>query len=339
MPTLYHWDLPQALSDAGGWLSRDTAERFGDYARLVVDRFGDRVPRWITLNEPFVHMAFGYAFGVHAPGQALMLDALPVAHHQLLAHARASEVLRAAGHEVLLTNNCTPVSPVDDAPDTVAAAAAYDTLHNRLFLDPLLLGEYPDLSAYADPETGRTPLDRVIRDGDLAALRGSVDALGVNYYNPTLAAAPAPGDALPFALPDYTELFPETPLTGFGWPVVPDGLHALLTSLRDRYGPALPPVHITENGCSYPGEPDANGVVADPDRVAYLDGHLRALAEAIADGVDVRGYYAWSLLDNFEWAQGYTQRFGLVHVDFATQARTPKESFFWYRDAIARARG
>ncbi|PSK99448.1 beta-glucosidase [Murinocardiopsis flavida] len=330
LPTLYHFDLPQELEDAGGWLERDTAERFADYTRIALDRLGDRVPRWITLNEPFVHMAYGYAFGVHAPGRALLLDALPAAHHQLLAHARAAAVLRAGGAEALLANNCTPVVPASDSPDDVAAAAAYDNLHNRLFLDPVLLGRPPDLSAYGAsvPE---------FPGEDLAAIEGSADGLGVNYYNPTLVAAPGPGDGLPFALPDYAAHVEGTPVTGFGWPVVPDGLPDLLARLRDRYGAALPPLRITENGCSYPDRPDAGGAFTDRERIAYLDGHLRALAAAIADGADVRGYYTWSLIDNFEWAEGYTQRFGLVHVDFATQRRTPRASFHWYRDWIRAA--
>lgn len=330
VPTLYHWDLPLPLEERGGWLARETADRFADYAEAAVDRLGDRVRRWITLNEPFVHMAFGYAFGVHAPGKALMSGALPAGHHQLLAHARASAVLRGAGRTVLLTNNLTPVEPFrEDADADREAARAYDALHNRMFLDPLLLGAYPDLGAYA-PD-GRSPLEGAVLPGDLDEIHGSADALGVNYYNPTVVAAPEPGDGLPFALPPYTDRHPGTPTTAFGWPVVPRGLYDLLTGLRRRYGERLPPLYITENGCSRDDAPDASGRVADPERCAYMDGHLRALADAVADGADVRGYFAWSLLDNFEWAEGYTQRFGLVHVDFDTGRRTPKDSYAWYR--------
>jgi beta-galactosidase len=327
--TLYHWDLPQALEDEGGWLDRDTAARFADYADVVAARLADRVELWITLNEPFVHMAYGYALGTHAPGRALLTGALPVAHHQLLGHGLAVQALRArSARRVLLTNNCTPVWPASRSAADLAAADAYDALHNRLFNDPVLLGRYPDLSAYG------TALDDVVRDGDLRIIAQPLDGLGVNYYNPTRIAAPAePG--LPFTDVPITGC----PTTAFGWPVVPDGLRELLVGLRDRYGPALPPVYVTENGCSQPDEPDEHGVIDDLARIAYLDGHLRALDAARAAGVDVRGYFVWSLTDNFEWAEGYHQRFGLVHVDFATQRRTPKASYHWYRDEIARRTG
>ncbi|GGS59184.1 beta-glucosidase [Planobispora rosea] len=326
--TLFHWDLPQALQDEGGWLARDTAARFADYAALVAERLADRVPMWITLNEPFVHMAFGYATGVHAPGLALLSDALPVAHHQLLGHGLAVAALRAHGAEqVLITNNCTPVWPASADPADLAAAEAYDILHNRLFNDPVLLGSYPDLTAYG------TALD-CVRDGDLDLISAPLDGLGINYYNPTRIAAPT-GDGLPFTDAGITGY----PVTAFGWPVVPDGLRELLSGLKARYGAALPPVYITENGCSQPDEPGPGGTVDDQDRIAYLDGHIEAVRQAVAEGVDVRGYYVWSLLDNFEWAEGYHQRFGLVHVDFATGERTPKASYHWFREHIARHRG
>ncbi|MBG0815449.1 GH1 family beta-glucosidase [Planomonospora sp. ID82291] len=329
--TLFHWDLPQPLQDAGGWLSRDTAHRFADYAALVADRLADRIPMWITLNEPFVHMAFGYATGVHAPGQVLLTGALPAAHHQLLGHGLATAALRARGAgRVLITNNCTPVRPASADPADLAAAEAYDVLHNRLFTDPVLLGTYPDLDAYG------AALD-CVRDGDLELVSAPLDGLGVNYYNPTRIAAPDAGAAalgLPFTDAGITG----HPVTAFGWPVVPDGLHELLTGLKARYGDALPPVYVTENGCSQHDEPGPDGTVDDRERIAYLDGHLAALERAAAEGVDVRGYYVWSLLDNFEWAEGYHQRFGLVHVDFATQRRTPKASYHWFRERIARHR-
>jgi beta-glucosidase len=330
MPTLYHWDLPQPLEDAGGWLSRDTAARFADYAALTAERLADRIPLWTTLNEPFVVTAFGYALGIHAPGRALMLDALPTAHHQLLGHGLAARALRAAGAgQVAVANNCSPVWPASDGPADLAAAAAYDTLHNRMFTDPLLLGRYPDLGAFGVGEAG---LD-CVRDGDLAVIAAPIDALGVNYYNPTRVSA-LPDSPLPFQL----EPIPGYPVTAFGWPVVPAGLTELLTQFAGRYGDALPPVYITENGCSAVDEPAADGTLDDQPRIRYLDGHLRALADAITAGVDVRGYLTWSLIDNFEWSEGYDQRFGLVHVDFATQARTPRASFAWYRNLIATQR-
>ncbi|MFF9199759.1 GH1 family beta-glucosidase [Streptomyces sp. NPDC014779] len=327
-PTLFHWDLPQALEDRGGWLDRETAYRFGEYAAVVAERLGDRVGRWITLNEPFVHMSFGYGFGVHAPGRALLLDALPVAHHQLLGHGLAAAALRAAvpGAELLVANNCTPVRLRADARGAAdrAAVEAYDVLHNRLFNDPLLLGRYPDLSAYGTPDPA---WGGVVREGDLDLIGAPLDGLGVNYYNPTWVTAPAePSAGLRFDLAEPEETYERT---AFGWPVVPEGLTELLTGLASRYGSALPPVWITENGCSQPAG------LRDGARIAYLAGHLDALARAIASGVDVRGYFTWSLLDNFEWAEGYHQRFGLVEVDFATGTRTPRESFAWYRELIA----
>jgi beta-glucosidase len=330
MVTLYHWDLPQPLEDGGGWLERGTAERFADFAGIVCDRLGDRVPRWITLNEPFIQMAFGYALGLHAPGRELLLGALPAGHHQLLGHGLAVAALRAAGaREVMLTNNYTPVTAASESQADLAAAAGYDALHNGLFTDPVLLGRYPDLSAF-----GLDGVPEFVRDGDLEVIGTRLDALGVNYYTPAVIGAAGPGSPLPF-----TQLpVPAEEHTGFGWPVVPSGLRDLLVGLRDRYGPALPPVYVTENGCSYPDVVGEDGAVRDPQRVAFLDAHLRALHGAIEAGVDVRGYTVWSLLDNFEWAEGFDQRFGLVHVDYDTLARTPKESFAWYRDQIAGGR-
>ena len=333
MPTLYHWDLPQPLEDAGGWLARDTASRLADYASLVASRLADRIPLWITLNEPFVVTALGYALGVHAPGKALMLEALATAHHQLLGHGLATAALRAAGVEqVALTNSYSPAWPATDTEADVAAAAAYDALHNRMFTDPLLLGRYPDLRAFGVGPDGPD----VVRDGDLTVIATPLDALGVNYYNPTRLAA-LPGAAMPFEF----EPIDGYPVTNFGWPVVPAALTELLTTLAVRYGDRLPPVYITENGCSVADEPDLTGAIDDQPRISFLDAHIRAVADARTAGVDVRGYLVWSLMDNFEWAEGYHQRFGVVYVDFDSQQRTPKASFDWYRELIAtqRARG
>ncbi|MEU8799367.1 GH1 family beta-glucosidase [Spirillospora sp. NPDC048819] len=343
--TLYHWDLPQALQDGGGWLNRDTAHRFAEYAGLVADRLGDRVGIWITLNEPFVHMSEGYAIGTHAPGETLLLDALPVAHHLLLGHGLAVPVLRErTSGQIAITNNYSPVWTATGAPADRRAADAFDALQNRLFTDPVLLGRLPDLAAFGVPAE-----PDYIRDGDLAVISAPLDRLGVNYYSPTRIAAPGgSGDAAPGAsvlseveghiqaagLPFADTPIEGYPVTAFGWPVVPGGLHELLTGLRGTYGEALPPILITENGCSARDEPGT----PDRDRIAYLDGHIRALHRAIEDGVDVRGYFIWSLIDNFEWAEGNDQRFGLVHVDFATQKRTPKASYHWLRDQLAARR-
>ncbi|WP_422769408.1 GH1 family beta-glucosidase [Plantactinospora sp. WMMC1484] len=317
--TLFHWDLPQALEAGGGWLVRDTAYRFAEYAGLVAAALGDRIRLWITLNEPFIHTTLGYATGEHAPGHAHLFDALPAAHHQLLGHGLAVAALRDRGVAAVgITNNYTPVWPQGETEADLAAAAAYDALHNRFCTDPLFGRGYPDLGL--DP--------RVVRDGDLEVVAAPLDALGVNYYNPTGIRAPAsPESPLPFEIVPLTGY----PTTDFGWPVVPDGLRELLVGLAGEYGDALPPIYVTESGCAYDG-------IDDPQRVAYLDGHIRAVRSAMAAGVDVRGYFVWSLLDNFEWAEGFTKRFGLVHVDFETRRRTPKTSYTWYRDVIRASR-
>jgi beta-glucosidase len=316
VPTLYHWDLPQPLEDAGGWLNRDTASRFAEYAAVVADRLADRVDMWVTLNEPMVVMAYGYAFGVHAPGRALLLGALPTAHHQLLGHGLATAALRAAGaRQVAITNNYTPGIAASDRPEDRAAAEAFNALLNWQFTDPVLAGAYPDLGVDLPH----------VRDGDLAVIGAPIDVLGVNYYSPVGITAPGEGDDLPFAMTEPGDV----PVTGMGWPVVPDALRRLLLTLRERYGDRLPPIKITESGCSYDESLD------DQPRIAYLRDHIGAVRAAMDEGVDVRGYYVWSLLDNFEWADGYGPRFGLVHVDYATQRRTPRASYAWYRDLIA----
>ncbi|SBT49031.1 GH1 family beta-glucosidase [Micromonospora narathiwatensis] len=322
--TLFHWDLPQALEDAGGWLDRDTAHRFAEYADLVAGRLGDRVKLWITLNEPFIHMSLGHGMGVHAPGRMLLFDAFPVAHHQLLGHGLAAAALRARGcGPVAIANNYSPVRLAGDTDADRAAGAAYDALHNRLFTDPLLGLGYPEGLGF-DPG--------VVRDGDLAVIAAPLDVLGVNYYNPTGIRAAEEGSPLPFEMVPLAGY----PRTAFDWPVVPDGLRDLLVQLRDRYGDALPPIQVTESGCAYDDAPDADGRVPDPERIAYLDGHIRAVREAMDAGVEVTGYFVWSLLDNWEWAEGFTKRFGLVHVDYATQRRTPKSSYAWFRDRVVR---
>ena len=323
MATLYHWDLPQALEDVGGWMSRETAERFAEYAGTVAERLADRVAHWVPVNEPNVASLLGYALGMHAPGKSMMFDALPAAHHLLLGHGRAVAALRAAGAKAVGTaTNHAPMWPASDSEPDRAAADLFDTVWNRLFADPVLLGRYPEGfgELMASPSL----------EEDLAVIAAPLDFYGVNYYNPMGVAAPAdPASEMPF---DQREI-PGYPTTDFGWPVVPDGLRELLVLLGERY-PEMPPVMITENGCSYGMGPDETGVVDDQPRIDYLDAHLRAVAAAIAEGVDVRGYYCWSLLDNFEWTEGYTQRFGLVHVDYQTQARTPKRSFDWYADTV-----
>ncbi|HSE08104.1 MAG TPA: GH1 family beta-glucosidase [Nocardioidaceae bacterium] len=335
MATLFHWDLPQPLEDVGGWLARDTAERFAEYAALVGMRLGDRVAHWIPVNEPNVVTMLGYALGVHAPGRKLMFDALPAAHHLLLGHGRAVQTLRSVGATSIGTaTNHTPVWAATDRTEDREAAATYATLWNRLFSDPVLRGSYPDGFAALMPG----PVE-----DDLRVISSPVDFYGVNYYNPTRVAgsstpqpesSPTPVDGLPFTvLPVEGH-----PVTDFGWPVVPDGLRDLLVMMHQEYDGLLPPVFVTENGCAYNDEPDGTGRVADQRRIDYLDGHLRAVGQAIEAGVDVRGYFTWSLIDNFEWAQGYTKRFGLVHVDYDSQRRTPKDSYRWFARMITENR-
>ncbi|MGH3714026.1 MAG: GH1 family beta-glucosidase [Micromonosporaceae bacterium] len=319
--TAYHWDLPQWAQDAGGWQQRDTASRFADYVGVLADRLGDRVGIWITLNEPFEHTVFGHLFGSHAPGLELPLDqVMTVAHHQLLGHGLAVAALRTrTSRPVMLVNSYAPAWPGSSSSEDQAAAGLYDAIQNQLFTDPVLRGAYP--------ETLAPLLEGAVADGDLEVISAPIDALGVNYYSVnTIHAADGP-------VPIRAEPAPDRPRTGFDWAIVPEGLTETLTTLRDRYADALPPVYLSENGCSYPDEL-VDGRCDDPERIAYLDAHLTALRVAMDAGVDVRGYFVWSLLDNFEWAAGYGQRFGLVHVDYPTQRRTPKQSYRWFRQVV-----
>jgi beta-glucosidase len=352
--TLYHWDLPQALEDAGGWTNRDTAHRFVDYARTVADALGDRVPTITTMNEPWCSAFLGHTSGRHAPGRREGAAGLVAAHHLLLGHGLAVQALRADGTDADLgiTLNLTVADPADPADELDRdAARRVDGLFNRVFLDPVLRGRLPDdvlVDTAAMTFDGR-PWHDVVHDGDLAVIGSRLDVLGVNYYNGAAYAGrsqPAPDDGgvrhpdLPSGSPfpgaeHVTESSRGLPRTGMGWEVQPDGLTRLLVRLREEYD--VPPIWITENGAAYP-DAVVDGHVDDQGRLAYVAAHLRALHEAIEAGVDVRGYFAWSLLDNFEWAYGYGQRFGLVHVDYETQVRTPKASARWYARVAATGR-
>ncbi|KRB78364.1 beta-glucosidase [Nocardioides sp. Root190] len=327
MATLFHWDLPQALEDDGGWLNRVSIERFADYAAIMGKRLGDRVADWVPVNEPNVVTLMGHAVAMHAPGKALMFDALPVGHHLLVAHGRAAIELRAAGAtSVGCANNHAPIWPASDDPADVGAAKLFDSIWNGHYLEGMLLGRYS-----ADLEM---LLEDHVRDGDFATMRQPLDFYGINYYNPMRIGAGDDDAELPF---EFREVLGH-PVTDFGWPVVPEALREWLIMFRARLRAAIPPIVITESGCAYNNGPDADGVVDDQARIDYHAAHLAAVAEAIERGVDVRGYYAWSLMDNFEWSEGYTQRFGFVHVDYETQVRTPKRSFDWYADLVARHR-
>ena len=324
--TLFHWDLPQELEDAGGWMNRDTAHRFADYAYLVGERLADRVTGFMTLNETYIHFLLGYALGSHAPGRALGLGAFPAAHHQLLGHGLAVRSLREAGaRSVGIANNFAPVWPQSDRDEDHQAADRLDALRNHLFTDPLLRGEYPalalDILSASDPAL----LD-VILPGDLSVMAAPLDFLGVNYYQPDWVRA---NPALPLGV--ETGTLPGREYTAFGWPVVPEGLTQTLTGLKARYAETCPPLYITESGCSVNDVVGEGGRVRDDFRSRYHEEHIEAMRTAMTQGAEVRGYFAWSLMDNFEWAEGFGQRFGLVHVDFETQVRTPKDSYFWFQ--------
>ncbi|MFE2429039.1 GH1 family beta-glucosidase [Streptomyces sp. NPDC059373] len=334
--TLYHWDLPQELEDAGGWPERGTAGRFAEYAALVADALGDRVPMWTTLNEPWCAAFLGYGEGVHAPGRTDPVAALRAAHHLNLGHGLATAVLRdrlAPGAEVSLTLNPAAVRPASRSPEDLDAARRVDALANRVFLDPVFNGRYPeDLLA----DTAGLTAWSFVRDGDLAEISRPIDSLGLNYYTPTVVGAGSHETPSPWSGAERRVRFVPAPgpRTAMGWTVDADGLREVLGRLRDDF-PGVPLI-VTENGAAYDDYADPEGAVHDPDRIAYLHAHLSAVHRAIGEGADVRGYFLWSLLDNFEWAFGYSKRFGVVHVDFASQRRTPKDSARWYADVIAR---
>nr|WP_173426339.1 GH1 family beta-glucosidase [Amycolatopsis orientalis] len=336
--TLYHWDLPQALEDKGGWTSRETAFRFAEYAETIVARIGDRVQNWSTLNEPWCAAMLGYAGGIHAPGRQEPEAAVAATHHLLLGHGLAMDVLRRHAPSAAsgITLNLYPVSAADPSSTVdVEAARRIDGLQNRLFLDPVLNGAYPE-DMVAD--LAHLGLEALIQEGDLETISAPIDWMGVNYYRGyQVAGTPRPGSepAGPdwLGVPDVHFVPDEAaPLTDSGWEVQPSRLTECLLQVHRDYRPI--PLYITENGASYPDALVA-GDVADTDRIAFLDSHLRAAYEAIEAGVDLRGYFYWSLLDNFEWAEGYAKRFGLVHVDYETQRRTPKQSALWYSRAIS----
>ena len=324
MATLYHWDLPQALEDDGGWLNRSTVDAFADYAEIVADRLADRVAHWVPVNEPNIATMLGYGNGVHAPGRRLVFDALPAAHHLLLAHGRAAVALRAAGATSIgCANHHAPMWPASDDAADVGATKLFDALWNGMFLEPMLLGRYPvDLEPL---------MEGLVLDGDLAMIRQPLDFYGVNYFMPMrVGAAPEESETF-WQLYDLVG-YPET---DYGWPIVPDALREWLITFRARYRAALPPLVVTECGAAYDGGPDDQGVVDDQARIDFLHAHLDAVATACRRGVDVRALYVWSLLDTFEWTEGFAQRFGLVHVDPVTQRRTPKASFHWLAGLIA----
>ena len=333
--TLYHWDLPQALEDRGGWAARETAEAFAEYARIVYARLGDRIGTWTTLNEPWCSAYLGYASGRHAPGRQDPAAAFAAVHHLLLGHGLAAAALRADGaRSVSITLNPTAVFPVDPAnPADLEAVRIIDGLSNRIFLDPLLRGRYPaDMIEHLARFTDLS----YIHDGDLATISAPLDVLGINFYNPSYVSA-KPGTPGALEQPGSEGIAfraPDGPVTDMNWPIEPSGLTRLLQRIHRDY-PGTPML-ITENGAAFADGPAADGGVHDTRRIQYLDGHLRACHDALVAGVDLRGYFVWSLMDNFEWAEGYAKRFGIVHVDYTTQQRVLKDSAKWYREVIRR---
>lgn len=327
--TLYHWDLPQELQDAGGWPARDTAYRFAEYAQLVHDHLGDRVGLWTTLNEPWCSAFLGYASGEHAPGIKDAGASLAAAHHLLLGHGLATSAMQSqarGAEKFAITVNLSQVIPASADPADRAAGQLFDGLANRIFLDPVLRGAYPQDVVTATQHIADWSF---VQPGDEQLISAPIDLLGVNYYQPLRVAADPSGHG-PAEYPGTVgmkALAPHAPRTDMGWEINPQGFTDLLVRLQADYGV---PIIITENGAAFDDVLGPDGRVADPGRTEFLAGHLRAVHDAIGAGVDVRGYFAWSLLDNFEWAHGYRRRFGLVYVDYQTQARVPKDSAHWY---------
>jgi beta-glucosidase len=333
--TLFHWDLPTELESIGGFRNRDTASYFADYATLMVRELGDRVSMWATFNEPWCHAYLGHAAGVHAPGLRDAKAAITVAHHEQLAHGYGVEAMRAERNGLQLGTVINPSNVRrEGSPDADEdEMRTIDGIHNRWWFDSILKGAYP-----ADLLDDLGPLAEAIQPGDEAQIAQPLDWIGINYYFDILVRGMRADEGATnrmFAYPTVTKTTESDrrPVhTDMGWPITPEGFTELLVRLKDDY-PNLPPVYITENGCAY-DDPVVDGRIADRRRIEYLDLHLRAVRDAIDEGVDVRGYFQWSLMDNFEWALGYDKRFGLVHVDFDTLERTPRDSASWYRDVI-----
>ena len=339
--TLYHWDLPQELEDAGGWPARDTAYRFADYAELAMDALGDRVRWWTTLNEPWCSAVLGYETGRHAPGRQDRAESLAAVHHLLLGHGLAAQRLRGrapAGApeppQVGITLNTTHAIPAEGTEADRAAARRADGVGTRLYTDPLVHGRYP---ADVLQDLAAEGISLPVHDGDLAAIAQPLDFLGVNYYTSQYVSGAADGDAPAADGRPVTRSVPQGhPVTAMDWEIVPGGLTDHLVRL-DRDYPGIP-LYVTENGAAFEDRAGPDGGVHDADRTAYLAEHIAAVARARAAGADVRGYFAWSLLDNFEWGHGYDKRFGIVHVDYPTQRRTVKQSGQWFGEHIRSSR-
>jgi beta-glucosidase len=334
--TLYHWDLPQALQDAGGWASRETAHAFVEYAWIVSRHLGDRVKNWITHNEPECAAHLGYRRGIHAPGLRDWNAALRACHHLLLSHGWSVPVIRAnaSGGQVGITLNLSPGVPASSSPEDLDACRHFDGSLNRWFLDPLYRRQYPADVVADYLERGHLPPDgllSIVRPDDMAAIAAPTDFLGVNYYSRTVVRSDRIAEAE--NRPRTAGTDPSAEWTDMGWEVYPDGLFELLVRLQVEY--AVPTLYVTENGASYSQGPDSTLRVADAKRIRYLRQHFFAARRALDAGVPLRGYFVWSLLDNFEWDRGYSQRFGITWVDYETQLRIPKDSALWYARVIA----
>ena len=326
--TLFHWDLPAALEDRGGWLNRDISEWFADYATIMYGKLGDRVPMWATINEPWVIMDGGYMHGVLAPGHRNPYEAAIASHNILRAHGRGVQAFRANAHtaksQIGLVVNLEPKYSASDSAEDIAATARADAYMNRQYLDPAILGTYPTALAEVFGDAWQE-----WPDDDMALIRQKFDFLGINYY--TRAVTHHNASSIPVGA---TKVFqPEHTYTETGWEVFPDALRAVLVWVKERYGDI--PLYVTENGSAFYDSPASiNGAVNDPLRVDYMRTHLRAVHQAIREGAPVKGYFAWSLLDNFEWSHGFSKRFGIVHVNYATQERTIKSSGRLYSEVI-----
>ena len=342
MVTLYHWDLPQTLEDKGGWANRETAYAFADYAAACAQAFGDRIKNWITINEPWCVSWLGYSIGVHAPGKKDYRSAVAASHHTALAHALATRSIKAAQPTAKVGITVNMTNYVNENPEDPSLPEVIDLLDgniNRWWIGAIQKGEYPAtlIAAYGDLVEG------TILPGDMELLQCDNEFLGVNYYSDSFVRSARPEDK-PFSESAYLPLdvrantsIPERftgKLTDIGWPVTPHGLKNLVLRIHNDW-PAITAINITENGCAINDEPDASGVVNDQRRVDYLRAHLTELSEAIKLGAPVKAYFAWSLLDNYEWAEGYSQRFGIIHVDYQTQKRTIKASGYEYKKIVA----
>lgn len=326
--TIYHWDLPQWIEDEGGWSNRATVDYFVEFAEAAFEALGDKVPTWITHNEPWCASILGYGIGHHAPGLQDWRRAYRAAHHLLLSHGRVVDRYRELGYkgQIGITLNLTPAYAASESPEDLAAADRQDAFSNRWFLDPVFKGSYPE--AFSNLLESYFPFQDVIQDGDMEIISRPIDFLGVNFYSRSVVKH-NPDDATPLAVAHVST---ENKVTDMGWEVYPESLYDLLTRLKNEY--TAIPIFITENGAAVADVVD-DGAVHDQDRIDYVHDHLAAAYRFIEEGGNLKGYFLWSLMDNFEWAFGYTKRFGIVYVDYDTQRRVPKDSFYWFRDVIA----